>query len=81
MAEPTSMAAAILKGWPVVLTAAGCLMGYGSLRSDVSQVKLQQAAQISDHDRLVRMEEQIKRTQSDIAEIKADVKALAKGKK
>lgn len=64
--------------WPVVAVLAGGLVAYGTLRAEVSQLKEDQAVVKSDHDLIVRIDEQQKTMKEDIASIKDDVKAIAR---
>ena len=76
------MNAELLKSyWPLIVTFGLGLIGYGTLQTDVAHIKQQQDVITSDHDRIVRIEEQQKRTADDVSEMKQDLKEIAKAVK
>jgi ABC-type nickel/cobalt efflux system permease component RcnA len=82
MAAAESTVFALLKAtWPVLVVAGGGLMAWGSLRSDVQHIKTQQDQQINDHDAIVRIDERQKRMETDVQDMKQDIKDIAEAVK
>lgn len=82
MAAAESATIAVVKGvWPIVVVVAGGLVAWGSLRSDVKHVMTQQDQYVSDHDTITRMNERQARMETDINEMKNDIKEIAKAVK
>lgn len=68
----------IMKYWPLAtVIACGCV-AWGSLQAEVADLKEKATAALTDHDRLVRMEEQQKSTKDSVDEIKTIVKEIAR---
>ena len=63
--------------WPILVVAGTGLIGFGSLRADVSQLKDQQLVQEADHDVLMRVDERQKTMSDDIKTMKEDIKDIA----
>lgn len=82
MAVMSTAAGSVLKAlWPVIVVAAGGLIAWGNLKSDVAHIKEQQDVMVPDHDRMVRMDERQAQLQRDVTEMKADIKELVKASK
>lgn len=67
--------------WPIIITVAGGLLAFGTLRADVADLKDQQAKVATDRELLVRTDERVGRMERDISEMKDDVKEIAKAVK
>lgn len=64
------------KGWPFAASVlAGC-MAFGSLHSDVTDLKQAQTIAHQDHDSIVRMEQGQKDVQTDLADIKKSLERI-----
>lgn len=62
------------KGWPFAASIVLTAVGFGSLRADVADLKLQQATSRLDHDAIVRIEQ----AQSDMKQDLQDIKQALK---
>lgn len=71
----------ILKHWPVILTAAMCIMGFSTMQADVQHHAEQIKSLESDHDVLTRVDERQKTMSEDIKTMKDDIKDIAKAVK
>lgn len=82
MPAAESLTLAVVKStWPIIVVIAGGLVAWGNIRADVAHIAKQQDEQFSDHDRIVRIEEQQKQATQDIREMKQDLKEIAKAVK
>lgn len=78
MAALTTTVGAFVKStWPIIVVAGTGLMGFATLRADVTQLKAAHSEQISDHDVLVRVDERQKTMSEDIKAMKSDIKDIA----
>ncbi len=67
--------------WPVVPGLAAALIGFGMLRNDVAALKAAQSAQPVLTEQVIRLDERVKRMETDVTEIKGDVKQIAEAVK
>lgn len=81
MRTPNMTLPNILKHWPVILTAAMCIMGFSTMQADVQHHAEQIKSLESDHDVLTRVDERQKTMSEDIKTMKDDIKDIAKAVK
>lgn len=62
------------KGWPFAASVLGGAIAFGSLHSDVSDLKIRAATQQLDHDAIIRIEQ----SQADMKTTLADIKDTLK---
>jgi hypothetical protein len=72
----TSLSTFFKNWWPLILTAGSCIAGYSTLASDVSHIEQREAAQVSDHDLLQRVDTRQQRMEEDVKEMKSDLKEI-----
>lgn len=65
----------------MIVVAGTGIAGFSTLRADVSHMQLEQLQQVSDHDRIVRMETKQDTMVDDVKEMKKDIKDIAKAVK
>lgn len=61
------------KGWPFAASVLGTAIAFGSIHSDVSELKSRQATQQLDHDAVVRIEQSQKDMKQDLQDIKTAI--------
>lgn len=59
------------KGWPFAGSVLAGMFAFGSLHSDVADLKADQAARAGDHDKIVRIEQSQADMKTDLTDIKA----------
>lgn len=64
------------KGWPFAATVLSGVFAFGSLHSDVADLKSAQAARGDDHDRIVRIEQSQSDMRTDLADIKRSLRNI-----
>lgn len=67
--------------WPIIIVAGSGVAAFSTLAADLSNTKEKVEAQVSDHDRIVRMETKQDRMADDVKEMKQDIKDIAKAVK